>query len=287
VVCRPSFYERYAYCCDETEIGSRSCGGPDAFCTTESLNLVMNAFACPYSFGYCGASSSELVMHPVTRNNLKIEISNRLFVDAETCYYIFSVPTSDIDLENYRYFWDIEIYELTNVIIQINNGTALETANDPISVGFSTGYRFQYTAESNNVYIAFTGDVPSTSSNDPAFGFTIKLRSFDIRPVVVVFPDDEPVDDTTDPTDETNPDAVEDPEESETPVNIIPDDEEQTNNTDVQQVTEQIEYITVPATPKEDKPRKKQLGLTALTVAITLGIVVYIIAEVCDKCKKK
>ena len=284
MVCRPSFYERYAYCCDETEIGSRSCGGPDAFCTTESLNLVMNAFACPYSFGYCGASSSELVMHPVTRNNLKIEISNRLFVDAETCYYIFSVPTSDIDLENYRYFWDIEIYELTNVIIQINNGTALETANDPISVGFSTGYRFQYTAESNNVYIAFTGDVPSTSSNDPAFGFTIKLRSFDIRPVVVVFPDDEPVDDTTDPTDETNPDAVEDPE---TPVTIIPDDEEQTNNTDVQQVTEQIEYITVPATPKEDKPRKKQLGLTALTVAITLGIVVYIIAEVCDKCKKK
>jgi hypothetical protein len=81
-------------------------------------------------------------MHPVDRNNLKIEISNRLFVDTETCYYIFSVPSSSLDEINFRYFWDIEIYELTNVVIQINNGTALETANDPITVAFSTGYRF-------------------------------------------------------------------------------------------------------------------------------------------------
>ena len=117
MVCRPSFYERYAYCCDETEIGSRSCGGPDAFCTTESLNPVMNAFACPYSAGYCGASSSEIVMNPVNRNNLKIEISNRLFIDTETCYYIFSVATKDLDQEDFRYFWDIEIYDLTNVVI--------------------------------------------------------------------------------------------------------------------------------------------------------------------------
>ena len=31
-----------------------------------------------------------------------------------------------------RYFWDIEIKEMSNVVIQINNGTSLYAANDPI-----------------------------------------------------------------------------------------------------------------------------------------------------------
>jgi hypothetical protein len=77
-----------------------------------------------------------------------------------------------------RYFWDVEIKELTNVVITINNGTALETANDPITVSFSSGYRFQFTAENNMIFMAFTGSVPSTSSVSPLFSLTIKLRSF-------------------------------------------------------------------------------------------------------------
>ena len=97
VVCRPNYYDRYAFCCDETEIGSRACGGTDVFCTTMSQNALMNAFACPYSYGYCGAKTSEIVMHPVNRNNIAIEISNRLFIDDETCYYQFSVPSADLD----------------------------------------------------------------------------------------------------------------------------------------------------------------------------------------------
>ena len=36
-------------------------------------------------------------MHPTDRNNIAIEIQNRLFVDAETCYYVFNVPTRDLD----------------------------------------------------------------------------------------------------------------------------------------------------------------------------------------------
>ena len=27
VVCRPNYYDRYSFCCDETEIGTRTCGG--------------------------------------------------------------------------------------------------------------------------------------------------------------------------------------------------------------------------------------------------------------------
>lgn len=121
-------------------------------------------------------------MHPENRNNLKIEISNALYVDQETCYYVFSVPTSSLDEENMRYFFDIELYEMSNVVISINNGTSLETANDPIEVGFLTGTRFQFTAENNMIFMAFTADVASTSSVDAAFGFTIKLRSFELNP---------------------------------------------------------------------------------------------------------
>lgn len=142
VVCRPNYYDRYSFCCDETEIGSRSCGGSDVFCTSNALNSLLNPFACPYSFGYCGSKTSEIVMHPTKRNNIAIEISNRLFIDEETCYYQFSVPTSDLDSKKMRYFWDVNIEELSNVVITINNGTSLMTADDPITVGFTTGYRF-------------------------------------------------------------------------------------------------------------------------------------------------
>ena len=181
-MCRPNYYDRYAFCCDETEIGSRACGGTDVFCTTMSQNALMNAFACPYSYGYCGAKTSEIVMHPVNRNNIAIEISNRLFIDDESCYYQFSVPSADLDSENMRYFWDVEIQDLTNVVITINNGTSLETAADPITVSFSTGYRFQFTAENNIIFMTFTGSVPSTSSTLPLYSLTIKLRSFALNP---------------------------------------------------------------------------------------------------------
>ena len=141
-VCRADYYDRYAYCCDATEVGSRSCGGPTAFCQSNSLNPTIETFACPYSAGFCGASSSDLVMHPTTRNSLKIEISNRLFVDTTSCYYVFSVPTDVLDLVDTRYFWDVEFYERTNVIIQLNNGTSLFTANDPITVSTAAGNRY-------------------------------------------------------------------------------------------------------------------------------------------------
>ena len=147
-----------------------------------SQNALMNAFACPYSYGYCGAKTSEIVMHPVDRNNIAIEISNALFVDEETCYYQFSVPNTDMDTEAMRYFWDIEIDQLTNVVITINNGTALTSASDAITVSFSTGYRFQFEAENNVIFMTFTGSVPSTSSTSPLFSMSIKLRSFFIEP---------------------------------------------------------------------------------------------------------
>ena len=189
-VCRSETYDRYAYCCDETEIGSRACGGTTAFCDSMSLNPVIDSFACPYSSGYCGASSSELIMHPTTRNNLKIEISNRLFVDAATCYYVFSVKSSTLN-KNFKYFWDIEFYTRENVIVQLNNGTDLFGANDPITVSGTTGSRFQYEAEDNKIYMTFTGDVSSSSSKSPAFGYTIKLRAFDTRPpapIIITIP---------------------------------------------------------------------------------------------------
>ena len=141
-MCRPERYERFSFCCDATEVGSRSCGGSDAFCSDKALSISMRPFTCPYSYGYCGASSSLLEMHPTRRNSLKVEISNYLFKDGETCYYIFYVPNSSLDMENMRYFYDIELTNVTNVDIYINNGTSFTTANDPIQVSFRSGYRF-------------------------------------------------------------------------------------------------------------------------------------------------
>ena len=143
-------------------------------------------------------------MHPETRNNIAVEIANSLYVDGETCYYVFSVPTSDLDQENYRYFWDLEVSQITNVDMFINNGTSLAAANDPIAVSLSTGYRFQFTAEDNQIFIALTGDQPATSSSQPLFGFTIKLRTFEITPERPEPDEPEPVE----PVEPDEPDPV-------------------------------------------------------------------------------
>ena len=92
ISCRSTAYDRAGYCCDVTEKGSRSCGGRNAFCSDDALNPAMQTFSCPYTSNYCGASVSELTMHPSDRNNLRIEIQNSLYVQEETCYYVFSVP---------------------------------------------------------------------------------------------------------------------------------------------------------------------------------------------------
>ena len=239
VVCRPNYYDRYSFCCDETEIGTRTCGGQDVFCTTMSQNALMNAFACPYSYGYCGAKTSEIVMHPTNRNNIAIEISNRLFVNEETCYYQFSVPTTDLDSENMRYFWDVEIKELTNVVITINNGTALDTAADPITVSFSTGYRFQFTAENNIIFMTFTGSVPSTSSTDPLFSMTIKLRSFALNPSS----GEEEKEETDGGTDSNEGDGSEE-EEKEEDKPLIPDQGEIDGDTEEIEVVTETEIVT-------------------------------------------
>ena len=52
---------------------------------------------------------------------------------------------------------------MTNVKININNGTDFETAGDPVPVTFRSGYRFQYEAENNKVFMSFTGSKPTYS----------------------------------------------------------------------------------------------------------------------------
>jgi len=180
-VCRNENYDRYAFCCDVTEVGSLACGGADAFCTGDSKNPSIDAFVCPYSTSYCGAKTSEIVMHPIKRNNIKVEISNRLFTNLETCYYVVSVPSSDLE-KGYRYFWDIQVNNRTNVRMTLNNGTALGNAGDPITVTTATGSRFQYVAENNKIFLSFMAQVSASSKLSALFSFTIKLLTIDVRP---------------------------------------------------------------------------------------------------------
>ena len=137
----------------------------------------MKPFACPYTPEYCGSSSSQLIMHPIDRNYLKLKIENDLYVSGETCYYEFLVSDKDLNKLEYRYFWDVEIFQQTNVDIFVSNGRNLETANNTKTVDDKTGYRFQYEAESNRVYLAFTG-LNGEDGKSPAYGATVTLRSF-------------------------------------------------------------------------------------------------------------
>ena len=65
----------------------------------------------------------------------------------------------------------------------MSNGRSLETADNTQEVDYTTGYRFQFEAESNRIYIAFAAiDNDDASSEDagksPAFAAQVYLRSF-------------------------------------------------------------------------------------------------------------
>ena len=117
------------------------------------------------------------------------------------------MPNSSLNTQKYRYFFDIEILNQTNVKIDINNGTSFETANDPVSVNFRSGYRYQYTAENNKIFMSFTGSKSAYSKVDPLFTIVFKLRSFlkkatVIVPVEVEEPEPEPKEEEEPPIDE-------------------------------------------------------------------------------------
>lgn len=63
-------------------------------------------------------------------------------------------------------------------MVSISNGTDYNSAGDSESVTYFTGYRYQYTAEQNQVWISFTGDAPDADDADPAFKVSIKLLTF-------------------------------------------------------------------------------------------------------------
>ena len=117
-------------------------------------------------------------MNPTKRNFLKLQIENDLYTTGESCYYEFYVPDADLNRTHYLYFWDIEIVEKENVDIYISNGAELATGNSTVTVSSSTGYRHQYVAERNRVYMSFTGNVAAGSTKDPAFAAQVTLRSF-------------------------------------------------------------------------------------------------------------
>jgi len=102
----------------------------------------MNTFSCPYSKAYCGAAESSIAMHPELRNNLIVEIKNRLFVTGSSCYYRFYAIDSDLDRVNNRYFFEVTFEDTTYVNAFIMNGTEYTTADDSLAVTSYSGYKF-------------------------------------------------------------------------------------------------------------------------------------------------
>ena len=54
-------------------------------------------------------------MHPQTRNKLKIDIKNELFVDESVCFYQFYVDLDFLDTEKNDYLWVLTYENLTSV----------------------------------------------------------------------------------------------------------------------------------------------------------------------------
>jgi hypothetical protein len=65
------------------------------------------------------------------------------------------VSPADLDSENNRYFYEVEFDRVKNVNAWIMNGTDYAEANDPYQVNFYSGYKFQYEAENNEVFMTF------------------------------------------------------------------------------------------------------------------------------------
>lgn len=65
-------------------------------------------------------------------------------------------------MENNRYFFEVEFdFEKTvNTNAYIMNGTDPANADEIINVNYYSGYKFQYEAENNQIYMTFTGDAP-------------------------------------------------------------------------------------------------------------------------------
>lgn len=193
-------------------------------------------------------------MHPEFRNYLIVEIANRLFSDGSTCYYRFYTAESDLDMVNNRYFFEVNFEGVENVNAYIMNGTDFSTANDPYQVNFYSGYKFQYQAENNQLFMTFQGNAPD-SDDIPNFKFSIRLYTFRVTP----YTDEEIFGEL---------DLITDPNANVEPITNVDTAES---------------VIVVDPSPKK---RKKQHGLTVLTVAAMFGILIYICCSCVENCKR-
>ena len=89
----------------------------------------------------------------------------------------------NLDEANNAYYWDVTFENLLNVEVALSNGTDFESAADTVDVGFSSGYRFQYEAPRNQLWMSFTGSVNSGSS-EPRFKVSVRLRTFPLEVIV-------------------------------------------------------------------------------------------------------
>ena len=222
----------------------------------------MQQFTCPYNRAFCGSDTASIAMHPELRNNLIVEIQNYLFVDTAVCYYNFYVPESDLDMENNRYFFEVE-FDFENMIntnAYIMNGTEPATADEIINVNYYSGYTFQYEAENNQIYMTFTGDAPDEDDDDPTFSFQIRLYTFR----VTAYTDEEIA-------------------EEKALLDLDEEGEDETEEDEPEVVTVIIEEVVV-RDEKVEKPRVKQHGLTVLICGAMLAIIIYMLVTGIESC---
>ena len=112
-------------------------------------------------------------MHPQTRNKLKIDIKNELFVDESVCFYQFYVDLDFFDTEKNDYLWVLTYENLTSVQAVIGAGKDLITTSEANDV---TAPKLNFNVQKSlMIFVSFTGDKARKKDDDPAFTILMEL----------------------------------------------------------------------------------------------------------------
>lgn len=150
-----------------------------------------------------------------------------------------------------------------------------------------------------------TANQPATSSKTPAFGVSVKLRSFSLLPDPEPTPDPTPDDgDEEGDGDGQSEGGGEQEEKEETPdegegqeggSETTEETEEQISDNDGEPLEPNVVYEEIEVTRKSPltlseaskKPRKSQIGLTALTIAVMAGVAVNLGIHGVQACERR
>lgn len=93
----------------------------------------MRMFTCPFITRACGATSTFNLKPNITYSIVNSQATNRLFNQTAICNYKVTADLSNLSpTEAKTALININVKQYQHIFININNGTSLKLANDPV-----------------------------------------------------------------------------------------------------------------------------------------------------------